>query len=889
MSFRVRTIEDIRRVRENRTLDLQARHVPIRVVRHKRSGRAWRGYVRMLLGFQRQALAVFLAFMMLLIRADIFLAFEAHVVNVTAEIAMIDPPTITPPGGSYTGSVDISIDDSDLDATHIFYTVTPGLDPDSAPDPVCGDALGGLKPVGPVALTDDSVVKAIACDGDTGLAHGSLITTETYDISTNGMIEGHKYHDLDQSGTLTDGDIPIEGWEITLTYNTTTVETVTGDGGFYSFMDLAPGSYTVFEETRDGWENTTPTSTDVVLSTGETEAVDFFNFDTGFACVPKDIDFPADLAVQAAGATNANDDIALAANTTVNGDVRSNDEIEKVGGGSNRTINGDATVTNTIESGITVTGTTTTGAPTAALPDIMIEEWKARAQDGGTVNGSFIFSNGTTGLQLGPSEIMGDVEFGSSNTATLRGPLYIHGDLEIGSNSVITEDAAFGNQFIAIIVDGEIDIEANVAFNGSGASGAFLLVSTHAAISGTNSAIHTDSNNADLGDVVLYASNGDIHVESNRTILAAFAAHGTGTDSDDNAAIRFDSNVTVNYRTLPDKISCGPRQPYETTSHIVVNEFMPRPSGGETGSAGLPHDGEWVELFNPTGVSVDVTGWVLYDNDNAHALPITVARTDPANLTIPSGGFLVVYRDGDSDFNLNNSGGDSVRLFNGFIGSGGTLVDSHTYTVNAAVDKSFARIPDGSANWIDPPGTPGGPNLIFFEPLPGIDSAHAFDPAEKPLFIDDADHSAQPTPATPPSPEPYQPNGEDTSGDSAIEEHEVNPQASESPADETAHHEETPTVEQTPIELPQGEEPNSDAIPESPSSEVPPTPEPNGDVPQPTDEQSTLPSPTPEITNSEPHADSSSPDTAPPAEPEPPATVQDIPALPESPPDLPTA
>ena len=695
-----------------------------------------RGFFRAFLALERKVLAVVLSFVIVLSYAQSFIAFESHVINVAATVAQIDPPVISPPGGEYSGTVSVTIDDSDPDATHIFYTLTPGLDPSAADDPVCGDFLGGPKPIGPFDITEDMVVKAIACDGAQVGAHASLIAAEVYDITDPfGSVSGHKYHDMDKSGTLSDGDFPLEGWRINLMQNNGLIATtVTDDNGYYRFSGIVPGLYNILEESRAGWQAITSGNVGVNVDANEALVVDFFNYDTGFACVPQDISFPANLAVQAAGNTSGNDDVDIASNVTINGDVRSNDEIEIIGGGSNRTINGNAAVVNTIDAGIVVTGTTTTGAPAVPLPDAMISTWQARAQDGGTVNGSFTFPNNTAGLVMGPSEIMGNVTFGSSNGLTVKGPLYIHGDLTIGSNTTITQDAGFGNQFVAIIVDGEINIDSNISFNGSGANGTFLLVSTRAAIGGNDAAIRTSSNNSDLGDVVLYASNGDIHIESNRTLLAAFAVHGTGNDSDDNGAIRLDSNVTVNYRALPTKISCGPRQPYETTSHILINEFMPNPTGSDQGSAGLPLDGEWVELFNPTAGSVDVAGYILYDEVNTHALPITTANTDTGGTTIPSLGRLVVYREGDGDFELDNAGGDTVRLFSADIGSGGVLVDSHTYTRSAPENKSFARIPDGATNWIDPDATPGDSNLFFFEPLagPGLEP---FNPPELPPLV----------------------------------------------------------------------------------------------------------------------------------------------------------
>ncbi|MEK7630864.1 MAG: lamin tail domain-containing protein [Patescibacteria group bacterium] len=677
-----------------------------------------RGAFRVFLTIQKQLLAGFLAVTLVLANAHAFVAFEAHVVDVKAEVARIDPPVVTPAGGEYIEPVDIIIDDSDTDATHIFYTLTFTADPFGAPDPVCGDTFGGPKPQGPLQVTQDTVIKAIACDGAGSDAHGSFVTTEIYTFPhTAGMVQGFKYHDVDRSGTLTPGDFPIAGWQIQIATSTFATSTVTNAQGYYSFAGLAPDIYTLEEESRDGWDYISPKTVNVVISGTETEAVDFFNAESAFMCSPKTINWTSGLAVQAAGAISENnDDIALASNVTINGDARSNDDIERTTGASNVAINGSATSTDQVDDGINVSEDILENASTANLPDVMISEWKARAADGGAIAGSFNFPNNTVGIQMGPTEIMGNVTFGSGNTLLVKGPIYIHGNLNIGSNTVITQDNGFGKKFVAIVVDGTVDIGSNVSFNGSIDGGAFLLISIKGAVAGDDAAIETASNNSDLGKVVLYASNGDIHVHSDRTIWAAFAAHGTGTDADANAAVRLDSNVTVDYSELPSEISCGPRQPFESTSHILINEFVPNPSGSDQGTAGGALDGEWVELFNPTNSSVDVASWWLYDASNANELEINGVRTNTGDTIIPSHGRLVVYRDGDGDFELNNSTGDTVRLFSGPVGSGGVLVDSHTYTAVAGDNKSFARIPDGSSNWIDPEGTPGEENNFFFTP-----------------------------------------------------------------------------------------------------------------------------------------------------------------------------
>src|SRR3989344_8868962 len=158
-----------------------------------------RGFLRSFLALERKVLAVVLSFIIVISYAQAFIAFEAHVINVEATLVQIDPPVISPNGGEYGGTVAVTIDDSDPDATHIFYTLTPGLNPDVAPNPGCEDVLGGLKPIGPFNITSDTVVKAVACDGPDWNAHQSVVTTEIFDISNPyGAIDGFKYNDVDQ-------------------------------------------------------------------------------------------------------------------------------------------------------------------------------------------------------------------------------------------------------------------------------------------------------------------------------------------------------------------------------------------------------------------------------------------------------------------------------------------------------------------------------------------------------------------------------------------------------------------------------------------------------------------------------------------------------------------
>jgi uncharacterized repeat protein (TIGR01451 family) len=155
--------------------------------------------------------------------------------------------------------------------------------------------------------------------------------------------------------------------------------------------------------------------------------------------------------------------------------------------------------------------------------------------------------------------------------------------------------------------------------------------------------------------------------------------------------------------TVDTHVVCGP------LPKIVINEFLPNPRGKDNKPK---PKGEWVELYNRGSNEIDVAGWVLYDENDHNDLPITSSNTNTGSTIVTAGGFLVVYRNGDSDFALDNTGGDTVRLYDGAIGDGANLIDSHTYTIDALEGKSFARIPNGSDNWEDPIPTPGEPNVL---------------------------------------------------------------------------------------------------------------------------------------------------------------------------------
>ena len=112
------------------------------------------------------------------------------------------------------------------------------------------------------------------------------------------------------------------------------------------------------------------------------------------------------------------------------------------------------------------------------------------------------------------------------------------------------------------------------------------------------------------------------------------------------------------------------------TASIVINEIMFR-------SAEVMDTGDWVELYNPRSVAVDVSGWTLSDDDDEHIFAI------PDGTVIPTRAFLIVARDADAFAEYHPQvadlvGGvtfgfgadDQVRLFD----RSGSMVDAVSYS-----------------------------------------------------------------------------------------------------------------------------------------------------------------------------------------------------------------
>ncbi len=135
------------------------------------------------------------------------------------------------------------------------------------------------------------------------------------------------------------------------------------------------------------------------------------------------------------------------------------------------------------------------------------------------------------------------------------------------------------------------------------------------------------------------------------------------------------------------------------TSIVMMNELFSR---------GTTAEPDWIEIYNPAAVSVDITGYKIYDSGgNAGTKP---KKEFPAGSIILANGFLAITVDDTaaSGFGLSSSG-EKVWFEN----AAGTIIDSVDLIAVTDTAASYGRYPDGSSNWqILIPRTRGTANMF---------------------------------------------------------------------------------------------------------------------------------------------------------------------------------
>ena len=119
-------------------------------------------------------------------------------------------------------------------------------------------------------------------------------------------------------------------------------------------------------------------------------------------------------------------------------------------------------------------------------------------------------------------------------------------------------------------------------------------------------------------------------------------------------------------------------KPVEYPKGIIISEFLPNPDGKDSGA-------EWIELYSRAGVNIDLSGWKLSDQKTFYTL---------GSYMIEPGSYIVVSLP-SSAFDLNNTGGDTVKFF----WPNDQVVDEISYTEDADEGTSYALDNNGKFKW----------------------------------------------------------------------------------------------------------------------------------------------------------------------------------------------
>ncbi|MEW5894949.1 MAG: lamin tail domain-containing protein [Candidatus Omnitrophota bacterium] len=155
-------------------------------------------------------------------------------------------------------------------------------------------------------------------------------------------------------------------------------------------------------------------------------------------------------------------------------------------------------------------------------------------------------------------------------------------------------------------------------------------------------------------------------------------------------------------------------------SFVFIHEFLADPALGPAGDANNDgtrdsYEDEFVELFNLSSGTVDISGWSIAD-----ALAERYSFT--AGTLIQPNSAFVVFGGGtpnlpgidwqvltSGSLNLNN-GGDTIILSD----ATGSLIDSHTYGSEAGDDQSITRSPEGTrGGWVSHTDLPNADGKLF--------------------------------------------------------------------------------------------------------------------------------------------------------------------------------
>jgi hypothetical protein len=142
-------------------------------------------------------------------------------------------------------------------------------------------------------------------------------------------------------------------------------------------------------------------------------------------------------------------------------------------------------------------------------------------------------------------------------------------------------------------------------------------------------------------------------------------------------------------------VSYSCKKTYEQSpATVVINELMPVNSTTVTDNYGQFDD--WIELYNVTSASIDLSGYYLSDNRKKLS-----KWQFPQGTSIDGKGYLIIWADGDStqfglhtNFKLSSSGEDAVLSTPDL-----KIMDKISFPAQS-FEQSYSRIPNGTGSFL---------------------------------------------------------------------------------------------------------------------------------------------------------------------------------------------
>jgi hypothetical protein len=169
------------------------------------------------------------------------------------------------------------------------------------------------------------------------------------------------------------------------------------------------------------------------------------------------------------------------------------------------------------------------------ITETMINEWKADALLGGTIEGNLTISTPTT---IGPKKINGNLAI--NNNVTITGTIHVTGNITTNNGAHVTLDSSYGPTGGIIVADGRVTLSNNVQFYGSGSSGSYvLLITTSTCPSGCSGQNAMEVLN-NVGAILVNAQYGTVHLNNNVELNEVV---GNAIDIDNSATVTYTSGL----------------------------------------------------------------------------------------------------------------------------------------------------------------------------------------------------------------------------------------------------------------------------------------------------------------------------------------------------------